>query len=220
MKNYIIKVDLKTPISLSHLGGLFRDYGLLSNCKTYYDFKKKIFLINLNIDCNVNQIKTILLNNNQNYLKNNDCDVYEFNLFKDLNPEIIKLVQKKEKDFFKIEFDDDEKYMVAVGRMFMKINPMFSEDDSKKIRQSCKNISELITKSNISYHTSFFEKIKKRFIKEDVKLNPVINVFINEEKNVINLENLDDILEKISSKGIHTLTDKEINCLNNYTDTI
>jgi hypothetical protein len=72
MKNYIIKVDLKTPISLFHLGGLFRDYGLLSNCKTYHDFKKKIFLINLNIDCDANQIKTILLNNNQNYLKNND----------------------------------------------------------------------------------------------------------------------------------------------------
>jgi hypothetical protein len=220
MKNYIIKVDLKTPISLSHLGGLFRDYGLLFNCKVYENYKKKIFLINLNVDCNANQIKNILLNNNQNYLKNNDCEIYDFNLFKDLNCELIKQIQKENEDFFKIEFDDDKKYMVAVGRMFMERNPMFSEDVSKKIHQSCKDISELITKSNIRHHTSFFEKIKKRFIKEDVKLNPVINVFINEEKNVINLENLDDILEKISSKGIHTLTDKEINCLNNYTDTI
>ena len=166
MKNYIIKVDLKTPISLFHLGGLFRDYGLLSNCKTYYNFKKKIFLINLNIDCNANQVKTILLNNNQNYLKNNDCDIYDFNLFKDLNPEIIKLVQNKDKDFFKIEFDDDEKHMVVIGRLFAKRNPMFSEEDSKEIHESFKEISEIITKANIRYNTSFFEKIKKRFIKE------------------------------------------------------
>jgi len=63
-----------------------------------------------------------------------------------------------------------------------------------------------------------FEKNKSKiwlehFCKELVKLE-------NGKNDKYSIYNLDDILEKISSKGIHTLTDKEINFLNNYTDTI
>ena len=36
----------------------------------------------------------------------------------------------------------------------------------------------------------------------------------------ISNSNLDSILDKISEKGVESLTDKEINFLNNYTDTI
>jgi hypothetical protein len=220
MKNYIIKVDLKTPISLSHLGGLFRSYGLYSHYKIHQCYKNKIFVINLNVKCNVDEVKKVLIENNKQYLKNNDCQIYDLENFKLHHQNIYEKIKEKDKNFFNLEFDEFTRAFIGVGRIMMEKHPIFPPDVSKQIHESTKNISELLSKVNIRHNTSFFEKIKKRFIKEDVKLNPVINIFINEEKNVINLENLDDILEKISSKGIDTLTDNEINFLKNYSDAI
>ena len=44
--------------------------------------------------------------------------------------------------------------------------------------------------------------------------------FENKRINDNDIYNLDTILEKISDKGFKSLTDEEINFLNNYTDTI
>ena len=111
------------------------------------------------------------------------------------------------------------KSVLKVSKEELKNKPVFQKLLNSLFGYKTKNtkfLEEMIEKSE--NELEYIEKNKNRiwvsiFFKKLYSL---------EDKRSVNdcIYNLDDILEKISSNGIDSLTDNEINFLKNYSDTI
>ena len=108
-----------------------------------------------------------------------------------------------------IEFNQDRLKKIP---LWEKVLNYFFNYKSKKtkyweleVEEHTKKLSFLEKNRNKIFLSIFFEKLHS----------------LEDKRNITDgIYNLDDILEKISSNGIDSLTDNEINFLKNYSDTI
>lgn len=111
------------------------------------------------------------------------------------------------------------KSVLKVSKQELKNKPVFEKILNSFFGYKTKNtkfLEEMIEKSD--KELEYIEKNKNRiWVSEFFK-----KLYSLENKNNISdgIYSLDEILDKISQNGIHSLTDNEINFLKNYSDTI
>ena len=187
-----------------------------------------------------------LLLSNIKVLNNNDCDIFDYSLFDKeilihenhfehrnqyLNPN-----KKSYVDFLNLDYSEEEmvyrNLSIFGGFMFDKKMSESDKDKCEQFNKSCKSAMDILhfafTRQGINKNKNVLQKLKSVFINTDKKTKSQIFIHIaDNQTNKLSSEvdrnvflDLDGILEKISDKGFKSLTDEEINFLNNYTDTI
>ncbi len=229
MKNYIIKISLWKFIPVNELGFHIEEiHNRLFKFKYIYSSKDKYVIFNLHTDNNLEDLKNIL-KNKKFFNKYNKYEIFDIESFKDeylkINPKNIHYGKEDYVTFF--DTNKEELYTFLVGLSNKFSNKQKSDilgfnvnEFSKNAKDWCKSVDKMLDGiEERQFKTKcilldLFRQKNNEIIVRVLNKNEKNNIFIDVELN------LDLILEKISDKGFKSLTDKEINFLNNYTDTI
>ena len=246
MKQFVIKISLLNPIHVDSVKQLLLvKASKLHRLNVFTNFKQKVLLFNFKTNISIFELKDLLLSNIE-VLNNNDCDIFDYSLFNkeilthenhfESHNEYLNPNKKNYVDFLNLDYSEEEMVYrnLAIFGKFMFEKNMSESDKTKReeFSKSCKSAINIldfaITKQGIDKNKNFLQKLKSVFINTDKKTKSQIFIHIaDNQTNKLSSEvdlnlvlDLDEILEKISDKGFKSLTDKEINFLNNYTDTI
>ena len=229
MKNYIIKISLWKFIPINTLSFHIEEiHNKLFKFKYIYSSKEKYVIFNIHTSNTLEDLKNILKHKNF-FNKYNKYEIFDMESFKDeylkINPQYILHGKEDYRTFFDTKKEELLTFLSGLSNRFSneqksKILGFDVEKFSKFSKDWCKRTDKILDDIESRQFKSkcvIFDLFKQKNDNVIVRLsneNVKSNIFIDIELN------LDDILEKISSKGINTLTDNEINFLKNYSDVI
>ena len=219
MKNLILRLKIKNSFSDQKIYDLIYNQIADKNYRVNFfcNFKLKCFMLNFHTCMKLEDIREIL-EKNYGIFYGNDIEIFET---KFLNKKILtkknefefknkKISSNETVTFLSTLYSYDEKCLIEEIKVFKGIFSLnYNYGCDETVKNCTDNINIIINENKLKNSYNFFEKIKL-ILKNNVKTTE-FKIFIY---------NLDGILEKISDKGFKSLTDEEINFLNNYTDTI